>query len=172
MQNRTTHSGLLSGVRSVTAHSRLPPPMSPKPWYHKGLRFQCTQCGHCCTNHGEYSYVYLAEADVVAIAGHLGLARRSFLERHCAQDEGYTILRMDAPACPFLGDDQRCKIYAVRPRQCATWPFWEENLERARWEGPVKDCCPGIGEGPAHPAEEVERIARETEEWYAETPEW
>jgi len=146
--------------------------MSPKPWYHKGLRFQCTQCGHCCTNHGEYSYVYLAEADVVAIAGHLGLARRSFLERHCAQDEGYTILRMDAPACPFLGDDQRCKIYAVRPRQCATWPFWEENLERARWEGPVKECCPGIGEGPAHPAEEVERIARETEEWYAETPEW
>lgn len=146
--------------------------MSHKAWYAKGLRFECTQCGNCCTSHGEYSYVYLAEADVVAIAGHLGLARAAFLQRWCKQDEGFTILRMDAPQCPFLTEDRRCSIYPVRPKQCATWPFWEDNLDRARWEGPVKDCCPGIGKGELRPATEVERIARETEEWYSDTPEW
>ena len=146
--------------------------MSHKPWYDKGLRFECTQCGNCCTSHGEYAFVYLAEADVIAIAGHLGLARREFLERWCKQDEGYTILRMDAPQCPFLTEARGCSIYPVRPKQCATWPFWEDNLPQERWEGPVKDCCPGIGKGELRSAAEVERIARETEEWYSDIPDW
>ena len=142
--------------------------MSRKPWYSKGLRFQCTQCGECCKNHGSYTYVYLAEADVDAITGFLELAREDFLARYCIREEGRISLRMDDPACPFLGADNRCRIYPVRPKQCATWPFWEENLERASWDGPVRECCPGIGSGPLHSAEEVERLAAETEAWYEE----
>lgn len=141
--------------------------MGHKPWYDKGLRFNCTQCGNCCRNHGDYSYVYLAERDIEAIAAHLGLSREAFLERHCQSEEGWVSLRTDAPACPFLEEDHSCAIYPVRPKQCATWPFWEENLEKATWEGPVKDCCPGLDWGTLYPAEEVERLARETEEWYA-----
>jgi len=140
--------------------------MSSKPWYHKGLRFECSQCGNCCRTHGEYDFVYLAEADVEAIARHLGLSRRDFLARHCARDRGWVVLRIDRPECPFLQADQRCAIYPVRPKQCATWPFWQENLARAAWEGPVADCCPGAGQGELHSAAEVERIAAETEEWY------
>jgi Fe-S-cluster containining protein len=139
--------------------------MSPKPWYHKGLRFECTGCGNCCRNHGDYSYVYLAEADVRAIAAHLGLERAAFLERYCQEEDGWISLRMDRPACPFLTEANRCSIYPVRPKQCVAWPFWTENLERATWEGQVKECCPGIGSGQLHTQEEVERIARELEEW-------
>lgn len=142
--------------------------MAPNPWYSKGLRFECTQCGNCCRNHGEYAYVYLAEADVEAIAGHLGLGREEFLSTWCEREDGHVVLRMDRPSCPFLDRDGRCRIYPVRPKQCATWPFWRENLDRATWEGPVKDCCPGIGRGPLHPASEVERLAAETETWYGE----
>ena len=142
--------------------------MSPKPWYHKGLRFECTQCGNCCRNHGEYAFVYLTEADLKAIPKHLGLTRRVFERRYCTTADGWTSLRMDRPACPFLGEDSRCGIYPVRPKQCATWPFWEENLKRSVWEGAVKDCCPGIGKGALVPAEEVRRIARETEAYYDE----
>lgn len=144
------------------------PAKDSKPWYHKGLRFECTQCGNCCRNHGDYTFVYLAERDVTAIADHLGLSRARFLERYCQEVEGWVTLRMDAPACPFLQADARCGIYPVRPKQCATWPFWEENLEKEAWEGSVRDCCPGLDQGPLHSAEEVERIARETEAWYEE----
>ncbi len=140
--------------------------MSSKPWYSNGLRFECTQCGNCCRNHGDYSYVYLTRHDVSAIADHLGLPRDRFVAEHCVVEDGWVTLRMDAPACAFLLEDNRCAIYPVRPKQCATWPFWEENLERATWEGPVTDCCPGIGKGERTPAAEVERIARETEAWY------
>lgn len=141
--------------------------MEHKPWYAKGLRFECTQCGKCCKNHGEYTYVYLTERELTDIPRFLGLDRDEFLRRYCTKDEGQLwSLRMDTPACPFLGDDNRCGIYPVRPKQCATWPFWEENLERKVWEGPVKDCCPGIDRGPLTSAAEVERIARETEDWF------
>ena len=141
--------------------------MTSKPWYANGLRFTCTRCGNCCRNHGDYAFVYLAEADVSAIARHLGLSREDFLRTHCQTVDGWVTLRMDSPACPFLEAGQTCAIYPVRPKQCATWPFWKENLERATWEGAVKDCCPGIGRGSLTPAAEVERIARETDEFYA-----
>ena len=135
-------------------------------WYAAGLRFACTQCGNCCKNHGDYTYVYLSDLDVERISAHLDLDRATFLGTYCTQEEGWVSLRMDEPACPFLEADNRCAIYPVRPKQCATWPFWEENLEEATWKGSVKACCPGIDAGPLTPSDEVDRIARETEEWY------
>ena len=110
--------------------------------------------------------MYLTEQDLRAIPRHLGLSRAEFIERHCTTDEGWVVLRMDQPACAFLDDENRCRIYPVRPKQCATWPFWSENLERSVWTGPVRDCCPGIDKGPLVEAAEVERIARETDEYY------
>lgn len=142
--------------------------MSSKPWYGKGLRFECTQCGNCCRNHGEYTFVYLSAKDVVAIADHLSLPPKRFVAEYCQVEDGWVTLRMDAPACAFLLEDNRCAIYPVRPKQCATWPFWDENLKEATWKGSVKECCPGIDQGELVPAAEVERIARETEEWYDE----
>jgi len=140
--------------------------MAHKPWYENGLRFSCTRCGNCCRNHGAYTYVYLAPRDVSAIARHLGLGEGAFVARYCQVEDGWTSLRMDSPACPFLEPGNTCAIYPVRPKQCATWPFWKENLARSTWEGEVKADCPGIDEGELHPREEIERIARETEEWY------
>jgi hypothetical protein len=140
--------------------------MSRKPWYEKGLRFECTRSGNCCRNHGSYTYVYLAEADAARIAAHLELDPREFLDRYCKIEEGWITLRMDRPACPFQEESGDCGIYPVRPKQCATWPFWEENLKEETWHGAVKDCCPGIGKGRLYTAEEIEQLARETEEWY------
>lgn len=136
-------------------------------WYAKGLRFQCTQCGNCCRNHGDYAYVYLTKVELSEIPEYLKLTRAQFLERYCSKEPGsWWSLRMDQPACPFLTAEGRCAIYSVRPKQCRTWPFWEENLPEDVWNGPVKECCPGIGKGPLVSAIEVERIARETEEWF------
>jgi len=142
--------------------------MSSNPWYSNGLRFSCTRCGNCCRNHGAYTYVYLAPADVSAIARHLGLSQRVFLETYCKAEDGWVTLRMDSPACPFLENGNTCGIYPVRPKQCATWPFWTENLEQVTWENDVARDCPGIGRGELHSREEIERVARENDEWYGE----
>ncbi|MBZ5639289.1 MAG: YkgJ family cysteine cluster protein [Acidobacteriia bacterium] len=120
------------------------------PWYAEGLRFACLpDCGKCCTRHGEYDFVYLDPDDVVRLAAHLHLDGESFLEKHAAEDDGYVILRMDGPSCPFLRGTA-CSVYEARPTQCRTFPFWRENVRsRTAWER-LRDFCPGIGEGDLH----------------------
>lgn len=135
-------------------------------FYEAGIAFECTGCGTCCCTHGDYSYVYLAEADLDAIAAYLGIARFELLERYCASEDGWVFLRSTDCDCLFL-EDGRCRIYPVRPKQCATWPFWFENISsETTWSGPVSACCPGIGRGRRYTAQEIEAIAREREAWY------
>ncbi len=141
--------------------------MSGEPWYADGLRFECTGCGNCCKSRGEYSTVYLMQADVDAMAAQLEMSAEAFLERHCEGEEGWTVLRSSGETCRFLAADNSCQIYQARPMQCRTWPFWEENLrERATWEGPVAADCPGIGQGPRHSVAVVQATAQRNQRWY------
>jgi len=133
-------------------------------WYADGLRFSCTQCGNCCRNHGDYSFVNLSPADLEAIPRFLGISAEEFLSRYGTKEPGhFPTLRMDTPRCPFLDADSRCSIYAVRPMQCRTWPFWRANLEQSVWEGAVKACCPGAGRGEHFSRAEVDARADATE---------
>jgi len=120
-------------------------PLSP--WYATGLRFECQpDCGACCTNHDEYSYVYLDEGEAERLADYLKLELTEFLDRYTQLDDDAVVLRMDQPACPFL-DGARCGVYAARPRQCSNFPFWTENLLSARHWRRVAKFCPGVGQG-------------------------
>jgi len=116
-------------------------------WYADGLKFTCVEdCGGCCTDHGSYSFVYLDRPTERKIARFLELDLAAFRKRFTVLDEGNRALRMDTPDCPFLSG-KRCKIYPVRPAQCRTFPFWEENLSSPRAWKKLAEFCPGIDTG-------------------------
>lgn len=131
----------------MSGKSQKPPRTTSAPWYAEGLRFECQpDCGACCTNHGDHTYLYLEEQDVERLARHLGMSVREFERRYTSVEDGWVVLRMDLQTCPFL-EGTRCGVYAARPLQCRTFPFWKENLKsRASWEV-LSEFCPGIGRG-------------------------
>lgn len=133
--------------------------MAKKPFYAEGLRFECQGSGKCCTSRGEYGYVYLTPYDRRRMAKVLGLPTREFTKQFCAKTEGHLHLKNPDRACQFL-EGKRCGIYAGRPGQCRTWPFWPENLVNARaWTKEVASYCPGVGKGKLYTAREIRKIA-------------
>ena len=144
-------------------------PRTTERWYEDGLAFDCTACGRCCRDHGEYSYVYVSDKDLQGLTRAMGVTEQDFLKYYCDEDSGWTILKRNGDACILLGPTGLCSAYQGRPKQCATWPFWVDNLRSAQvWDEEVKTCCPGIGKGEIVPADECDRIAFETEQWYEE----
>ena len=84
-----------------------------------GLRFECTGCGQCCTNRGEYAYVYLNDEEAQELADLLGLTTASFKRRYTFIDEdGWRQLSFVSDRCIFLDPQSgACKVYAARPTQ-------------------------------------------------------
>jgi Fe-S-cluster containining protein len=127
-----------------------------RPWYASGLRFECQECGACCG--GFPGFVWVSEREIDGIAAHLGMSRDGFLEEHCRRvGARFTLREKDRWNCVMF-EQGCCLVYPVRPLQCRTFPFWDENLRTERSWRRASQSCPGIGKGPLHPLEEIERL--------------
>lgn len=141
---------------------RVPARPEDRPYFFDGgLRFGCTQCGHCCA--GAPGTVFMNAAESERIARHLGLTREKFLADYAYPVDGGHSLREvgDNYACIFFRNE-RCTIYDVRPTQCRTFPFWSENIRsETAWK---KTCrsCPGIGQGRLYGRDEILAIAADS----------
>lgn len=131
--------------------------MNNQPWYHTGLRFSCTACGHCCS--GEPGNVWVTEAEIAGLAAAIGISTAEF-EKHYTRRRGVRRSLREFPNgdCVLLdAETRKCTAYEARPVQCRTWPFWDSNLRTpAAW---AETCavCPGAGEGELHTLEIIER---------------
>ncbi len=106
---------------------------------------KCAQCeGKCCT--GESGYIWLTPAEMEAIAKYINVDMQTFKEKYLRKIRyRYSlkeIQREDDFACIFFDQKAKnCSIYDVRPKQCATFPFWDyfkNHIDEA------VDECPGI----------------------------
>lgn len=143
------------------------------PWYAKGVQFECQGSGQCCVSHGEYGFVYVTANDRKQMAKLRGLTTSEFTRQFCLKEGGLFRLR-DGPAddpkkpeakpCVFL-ENKRCTVYAARPTQCRTWPFWPETMSAKSWKKDVVKFCPGVGKGRIWPKEEIDAILSEQASW-------
>jgi uncharacterized protein len=133
-------------------------------FYAGGLRFECTGCGECCrSRNGKPSWVYLTIDERRRLAAHLKMRTSAFTRRYCEKPHGFWHLRQPTSDCMFL-DGARCTVYAARPGQCRTFPFWRENMSDKVWNGPVKRDCEGIGRGRVWTVAEIEARLRDEAE--------
>jgi hypothetical protein len=120
------------------------------------LRFECTGCGACCVGLPGH-VVETGAREREAIRLHLGVSRSWFRRRYLSRiDDGEWGLRLQRNGrCVFLGGDDRCRIYAVRPLQCRTFPWWPELLaSNTTWAAEARRC-EGMNRGAVVPLSRI-----------------
>lgn len=82
----------------------------------------CKKCANCCRT----LHPIVTDEDIARIARHLEMAEQDFIATYLEHDEEEGRYRIKATPCPFLGNDNLCKIYDVRPEKCRGYPFTDK----------------------------------------------
>lgn len=102
-------------------------------------KIDCLQCAACCKNYSPR----FKTPDVKRISRHLGMKESVFIETYLRVDEEGDFVVKTSP-CPFLGADNLCSIYGVRPSDCIRFPYTDEDVLVKRKELTIKNAsfCP------------------------------
>jgi Fe-S-cluster containining protein len=129
-------------------------------WYETGLHFECTQCGNCCS--GVPGYVWVNEREIEEIAAYLKMSLDEFGKKYLRRvGRQVSLIELPNYDCVFLQRMENgvgCSIYPVRPKQCQTWPFWDDNLKSGNEFNRRTSRCPGVNRGKKFNQEEIESI--------------
>jgi|APIni6443716594_1056825.scaffolds.fasta_scaffold179245_2 hypothetical protein len=138
-------------------------------FFDKGIRFQCTQCGICCT--GEPGIVYVDKGEAKRIASYLKIPIDVLTERMIDPvKDGYTAREAEGGRCIFY--ENGCVIYPVRPIQCLTFPFWFQNMRSvSAWDDALLQC-PGIGQGRLYTKDQIISMIQASYHVYIKALEW
>jgi uncharacterized protein len=86
-------------------------------------KVDCLQCANCCKNYSPR----FKTPDIKRISKHLRMKEGDFIETYLRLDEEGDYVVNTRP-CPFLGDDNFCGIYDVRPSDCQRFPYTDEDI--------------------------------------------
>jgi Fe-S-cluster containining protein len=86
-------------------------------------KIDCLQCANCCKNYSPR----FKPPDIKRIARHLKMKESDLIDTYLRLDEdGDYVVKMTP--CPFLGQDNFCGIYEVRPSDCERFPYTDEDV--------------------------------------------
>lgn len=82
----------------------------------------CTKCANCCKILGPL----FTESDISRIAKHFRMRLPVFEDMYLHVDEDNDKVFKSMP-CPFLGEDNLCSIYDIRPKACREFPHTDRK---------------------------------------------
>lgn len=82
----------------------------------------CTKCANCCKILGPL----FTESDISRIAKHFRMRLPVFEDMYLRVDEDNDKVFKSMP-CPFLGEDDLCSIYDIRPKACREFPHTDRK---------------------------------------------
>lgn len=85
-------------------------------------RTDCLKCANCCKTTGPL----FTDKDIERISKFFKLKPQRFIENHLRIDEDNDYVLQSVP-CTFLGADNYCSIYEVRPKACREFPHTDRK---------------------------------------------
>jgi len=82
----------------------------------------CLDCANCCKTTGPL----FTEKDISRIAKHFRMKEQAFITTYLRIDEDNDYVLQEVP-CAFLGTDNYCSIYDVRPKACREFPHTDRK---------------------------------------------
>lgn len=82
----------------------------------------CLTCANCCKTTGPL----FTHKDIDRIAKHFKMRPSDFIEQYLRIDEDNDYVLQQTP-CHFLGADNYCSIYEVRPKACREYPHTDRR---------------------------------------------
>lgn len=82
----------------------------------------CLKCANCCKTTGPL----FTAADIERISKYLRQRPQQFISRYLRIDEDNDYVLQKVP-CTFLGPDNYCSIYDVRPKACREFPHTDRK---------------------------------------------
>lgn len=106
-------------------------------------KIDCLDCANCCKTLGPR----LTAKDIDQISNHLKVKPEFFIKQYLIIDEDRDYVFKSMP-CPFLENDNYCRIYKYRPKACAGYPHTESNDFHKNLLLTVKNTftCPAVYE--------------------------
>lgn len=104
-------------------------------------KIDCLQCANCCKNYSPR----FKTPDIKRISKHLRMKESVFIETYLRLDEEGDYVVKQSP-CPFLGADNYCSVYEVRPSDCERYPYTNEDVILKRPNLTLKNStfCPAV----------------------------
>lgn len=101
----------------------------------------CLNCANCCKTTGPL----FTNKDIDRISKHLNLKPQGFITQYLRLDEDNDYVLKDVP-CSFLGEDNYCSIYDVRPKACAEYPHTDRVKQKQILNLNLKntEVCPAV----------------------------
>lgn len=102
-------------------------------------KIDCLQCANCCKNYSPR----FTPPDIKRISKYLGMKEGDFKDAYLRVDEDGDNVLKELP-CAFLGADNYCSIYEVRPNDCARFPYMNDDFMLKRQPLALKNSsfCP------------------------------
>lgn len=85
-------------------------------------RTDCLKCANCCKTTGPL----FTDKDIERIAKHFKMKQQQFIDQFLRIDEDNDFVLQNVP-CTFLGADNYCSIYEVRPKACREFPHTDRR---------------------------------------------
>ena len=102
-------------------------------------KIDCLKCANCCRNYSPR----FKPPDIRRISKWMKMRETDFINTYLRIDEEGDYVAKSLP-CPFLGSDNYCSIYEVRPSDCERFPYTDEDVILKRPQLTLKNStfCP------------------------------